>query len=68
MASVFLSYSRQNQDFVHTLYDSLKAAGRDAWVDFEGIPPSAEWLNEVYAAIDAADTFVFVLSPDSVTV
>lgn len=66
VASVFISYSRKDQDFVRKLYDALKAAGRDAWVDFEGIPPSAEWLNEVYAAIDGADTFVFVLSPNSV--
>ncbi len=66
MASVFISYSRKDQDFVRTLYDALKAANRDAWVDWEGIPPTAEWLSEVYAAIDGADTFVFVLSPDSV--
>jgi WD40 repeat protein len=65
MASVFISYSRQDQDFVRKLYDALNDAGRDAWVDWEGIPPTAEWLNEVYAAIDKADTFVFILSPDS---
>jgi WD40 repeat protein len=66
MASVFISYSRKDQDFVRKLFDALKAAGRDAWVDWEGIPPTAEWLKEVYTAIDGADTFVFVLSPDSV--
>jgi len=66
MASVFISYSRKDQDFVRKLYDALKAAGRDAWVDWEGIPPTAEWLSEVYAAVDGADTFVFILSPDSV--
>ena len=32
----------------------------------EGVPPTAEWLQEVYRAIEACDTFVFVLSPDSV--
>jgi WD40 repeat protein len=65
MPNVFLSYSRRDQDFVRTLYNALAAAGRDAWVDWEGIPPSAEWLHEVYGAIEAADTFLFVLSPDS---
>src|SRR5271165_1583416 len=67
MASVFISYSRKDQLFVHKLFDALKAAGRDAWVDWEGIPPTAEWLTEVYGAIDGADTFVFILSPDSVS-
>lgn len=67
MASVFISYSRKDQLFVHRLFDALKAAGRDAWVDWEGIPPIAEWMKEVYDAIDAADTFVLILSPDSVS-
>jgi WD40 repeat protein len=66
MASVFISYSRKDQDFVRRLFDALKAAGRDAWVDWEGIPPTAEWLSEIYSAIDGADTFVFIVSPDSI--
>ena len=35
------------------------------WVDWEDIPPTAEWMREVEVAIEGADTFVFVLSPDS---
>ena len=31
-----------------------------------GIPPTAEWRDEVYASIQAADTFLFIISPDSV--
>ncbi len=58
---------RKDQLFVHKLFDALKEAGRDAWVDWEGIPSTAEWLTEVYGAIDGADTFVFILSPDSVS-
>jgi hypothetical protein len=34
-------------------------------VDWEGIPPTAEWMKEIHAAIEAADTFVFVISLDS---
>src|SRR5262249_8434341 len=65
MTSVFISYSRKDQPFVRRLFDALKAAGRDAWVDWEGIPPTATWLSEIYSGIDGADTFVFVLSPAS---
>jgi len=66
MADVFISYSRREQDFVRTLHQGLRNHGRETWVDWEGIPPTAEWLAEVYAAIDAADTFAFVISPDSI--
>jgi hypothetical protein len=65
MADVFISYSRRDKDFVKRLFEALEAHDRDAWVDWEDIPPTVEWLAEIYAAIEAADTFVFVISPDS---
>jgi WD40 repeat protein len=66
MTDVFLSYSRRDQEFVRRLHDALEERGRDVWVDWEGIPATAEWMAEVRRAIDAADSFVFVISPDSV--
>jgi WD40 repeat protein len=65
MADVFISYSRKDQDFVRRLHEALAGQGRDTWVDWEGIPPTAEWMKEIHAAIEAADTFVFVISPDA---
>lgn len=65
MNDIFISYARADQGFVRELYAMLRDANRDPWVDWEGIPPSAQWLQEVYDAIEAADTFVFVLSPHS---
>lgn len=67
MADVFISYSRRDDAFVRKLYNELAAHNRDAWVDWEDIPPTAEWLKEVYAGIEAADTFICVLSPDFIT-
>lgn len=66
MADVFISYSRRDEGFVRRMHEALKAHGLDSWVDWEDIPPTADWLQEIYAAIEAADTFVAVLSPDSV--
>lgn len=66
MTDVFISYSRKDKDFVLRLHDALQQHGRDAWVDWEGIPPSAEWMREINSAIEAADTFVFIISPHSV--
>jgi WD40 repeat protein len=66
MTDVFISYSHHDKEFVLRLHEALQQRGRNAWVDWEGIPPSAEWMQEINSAIEAADTFVFVISPDSV--
>ena len=64
---VFISYSRKDGNFVRSLNDALAAVQREVWVDWEDIPASAEWLAEIEGAIEGAQAFVFVLSPDSVT-
>lgn len=66
MTDVFISYSRKDKAFVERLFNALEADGRDAWVDWEDIPLTAEWLAEIYSAIEIADAFLFVISPDSV--
>ena len=66
MADVFISYSRKDKAFAKRLFEALEAHDRDAWVDWEDIPPTVEWLAEIYSAIEAADTSVFVISLDSV--
>src|SRR5258707_1509423 len=65
MTDVFISYSRKDKEFVRKLHDSLKNAGRDIWVDWEDIPPASDWHNEIFSGIQAAHSFVFVISPDS---
>ena len=63
--SVFISYSRKNKEFVRKLNDSLDSSEIEAWVDWEGIPPSSDWMDEIQRAIEGADAFLFVISPDS---
>jgi WD40 repeat protein len=66
MSDVFISYSRKDNDFVHFLHRKLVERGRDIWVDWEDIPSSADWWKEVCTGIESADTFLFIISPDSV--
>ena len=66
MAEIFISYSRKDTQFVRRLDEALKSRGRDTWVDWEGIRPTEEWMQAIYGAIEGADTFVFVLTPDYV--
>ncbi len=66
MAEVFISYSRKDTAFVRRLHAALAAQDRDTWVDWEDIPLTADWWREVQGGIEAANAFVFVISPDSV--
>ena len=66
MADLFISYSRRDAGFVRRLAEALAARDKDAWVDWEDIPPTAEWFAEIAEGIDGADAFVYVISPDSV--
>ncbi len=66
MSDIFISYSRRDKAFVQALQIALSQAGRDVWVDWEDIPLTADWLQEIERAIEAANTFVFIISPDSV--
>lgn len=66
MASIFISYSRSDKAFVQKLTAALTAAQRDYWLDENDIPPSAAWSKEIADNIALADTFLYVLSPDSI--
>ncbi len=63
--NIFISYSRRDRDFVQALHDKLRQLGKHPWVDWSMIPATARWWEEIENAIEAANTFVFVISPDS---
>jgi hypothetical protein len=50
---VFISYSRKDKEFVRRLDEELKRRDREAWVDWEGIPPGDKWKKTIYGAIEA---------------
>ena len=66
MTDVFISYSRKDETFVQVLNQALTKSKYDAWVDWENIPLTADWWEEIKAGIEGADTFIFVISPDSI--
>jgi WD40 repeat protein len=39
--------------------------GQDVWVDWEDIPPAADWLEQIFRGIEGSDAFIFLVSPDS---
>ncbi len=66
MNDVFISYSRRDQAFVKILDEAFRRRDRDPWIDWEDIRKGEEWWQAIQRGIEGADTFIFVLSPDSV--
>src|SRR5688572_2811079 len=66
MPDLFISYSRKDKAFVQKLHAALAVDGREIWIDWEGIPLSADWWAEIATGIEGSNAFVFVISPDSI--
>ncbi|MDJ0707361.1 MAG: toll/interleukin-1 receptor domain-containing protein [Leptolyngbyaceae cyanobacterium MO_188.B28] len=66
MTDVFISYSHKDKEFVQVLHQVLMQSKYDAWVDWDDIPLTADWWEEIKAGIEAANTFLFVITPHSV--
>lgn len=62
---IFISYSRRDKEFVSQLCEALTQANQKIWVDWNDIPPAEDWRQEIYRGIEAANNFVFIISPNS---
>lgn len=66
MARVFISYSRQDADFMRRLRADFQAAGIDTWVDETGLSPGTPaWTKAIEEAIEGSDGVVVLLSPEA---
>lgn len=65
MSDVFISYSRKDHAFVRKLFDKLIDDHHGVWVDWEGIPVTADWWGAICAGIEGADNFIFITSTSS---
>ncbi len=66
MGKIFISYSHNDVEFAKKLTGELQKSNLDFWVDWEGIPPTADWMQQIEKGIEEADMFIFMLSPDSI--
>jgi WD40 repeat protein len=66
-ATVFVSYPRDQAEFVKSLTEALDAREISSWVDLHGIPPaSPQWREDMRAAVRGHDAFVCVMSAAAV--
>jgi formylglycine-generating enzyme required for sulfatase activity len=63
---VFISYSRKDEDFAQELLAGLQFAGFEPYLDKQDIAAGEDWEARLGRLIEAADTVVFVISPDAV--
>jgi WD40 repeat protein len=67
MADVFVSYSRRDAGFVRGLTDAIcERAGREVWLDIEGIRDGEVFPEAIKRAIEQSHTFLFVITPNAV--
>ena len=64
--TAFVSYSRDDLDFVLRLCRDLRAAGAAIWLDKLDIAPGEEWDQAVERGLSACGHLLIVLSPQSV--
>lgn len=64
---VFISYSRQDRDFVERLSGALKIAGVQTWTDVENISAGENWQNEIEKGLLEARVLLYVASGSAST-
>src|SRR6516165_5917742 len=62
---VFISYSRKDEDFAQELLVGLQFGGFEPYLDKHDIAAGEDWEHRLGRLIEAADTVVFVISPDA---
>ncbi len=65
MTDVFLSYSTQDSEMMKRLKNGLMRSGFTVWTNLSDIKTGVEFQEEINKGIEAADTLVYLLSPDS---
>ena len=67
---IFISYSRKDTKFVELLYNKLNSIDvytNRVWLDRHEIESTEKWKKAIQGAIESTITFIFVISPDSIS-
>ena len=67
LMKIFLSYSSAHRDTAASINYELAASGHDVFFDKEDLPPGQSYNERIRSAIEAADLFIFLITPESVT-
>ena len=65
VARVFVSYSRNDVEFVKKLASDLQALGLDVWWDISGLQGGDNWVSAIQTALERSTFCVVVITQDS---
>lgn len=63
---IFLSYASQDRAIAESIYLALREQGHDVFFDRAALPAGEEYHSRIREAIERAELFVFLLSPDAI--
>lgn len=63
---IFLCYPKNEKDEAEPIALALRARGFEVFLDDDDLPPGRDYNVQITAAIESADYFIFLISPDSV--
>src|SRR6266566_6042748 len=67
MTRLFISYSRQDEEFVRKLATDLDQLGAEVWIDLDDIPAGMKWSTAIAQGLKEAEIMIVVISPTSMT-
>lgn len=62
MGQIFISYAREDKEFVDRLIRDVEADGNDVWIDREDIRAGEDWVGAIGRAIKECSYFVIVIT------
>lgn len=64
MSHIFISYSKQNRDYITRLESDLRLKGFDVWVD-DVIEPGEDWWRNIRQAIKDSSAVIIIMTPEA---
>ena len=62
---IFISYARQDVEFVSQLEDDLRQRGINTWRDLEQISPGSNWQDAIDQGLARATALLYIASANS---
>ena len=66
MLKIFLSYAREDFEYVNSVFNMLEAHGFHPWMDKRRLLPGQDWQQEIIQSIKKSDAFMVFFSSSSV--
>jgi WD40 repeat protein len=61
-SQIFISYSRDDRQFLDRLIAAFKTRQLKPWYDTEAIPKGAKWWKEIEKGIESSEAFLFIIT------